>query len=162
MQTRRWVISADRREYSLKHLFLPYWRPLWIAFGIGLVALPTSAAKGNQDSSPAVTQITAFWKSTRERLAAEPMDAKVELLQEPLPYRKYRVTLRGLDGIPFRAYLAVPVRGESSSKLRLPAIVTSRLRWDTTGCTTERVSARLRHPSGVPAFSGRIGATLED
>ena len=36
--------------------------------------------------------------------------------QEPLPYRKYRVTLRGLNGVRFRAYMGVPVRGESAAQ----------------------------------------------
>jgi cephalosporin-C deacetylase len=52
------------------------------------------------------------------------MDAVVEPVKEPLPYRKFRVTLRGLDGVRFRAYLAIPVRGESPAE-RLPVIVTA-------------------------------------
>jgi cephalosporin-C deacetylase len=52
------------------------------------------------------------------------MDAVVEPLKEPLPYKKFRVTLRGLDGIRFRAYLALPVRGEAAPE-PLPAIVTA-------------------------------------
>ena len=68
--------------------------------------------------------IQAFWDKTRAQLAAEPLDALVEPLKEPLPYRKYRVTLRGLGGVKFRAYLGVPVRGESPA-VALPAIVTA-------------------------------------
>jgi cephalosporin-C deacetylase len=65
----------------------------------------------------------AFWQKTLSRLAAEPMEAMVEPVTEPLPYRKFRVTLRGLDGVHFRALLALPVQGESPAK-PWPAIVT--------------------------------------
>jgi cephalosporin-C deacetylase len=52
------------------------------------------------------------------------MDAVVEPVDEPLPYRKFRITLRGLYGVRFRAYMAIPVRGESSAG-PLPVIVTA-------------------------------------
>ncbi len=71
----------------------------------------------------AAQDIHAFWQQTLARLGREPMDAKVEQVNEPLPYRKYRVTLRGLDGVHFRALLALPVMGEATAK-PLPAIVT--------------------------------------
>jgi len=74
--------------------------------------------------APAASQITDFWRSTRQQLSAEPMDAVIEPSKDPLPYRKFRVTLRGLHGVRFRAYLAIPVQGESPSK-PLPAIVTA-------------------------------------
>ncbi len=78
----------------------------------------------NEASAPTTAEITAFWNATRQRLAAQAMDAVVEPLKEPLPYKKFRVTLRGLDGIRFRAYLALPVRGESAAE-PLAAIVTA-------------------------------------
>ena len=75
-------------------------------------------------AGPAVKpEVSEFWKRTRTQLASEPMEAEVEQLKEPLPYRKYRVTLRGLNGVHFRALLALPVQGESPAK-PLPAIVT--------------------------------------
>jgi len=52
------------------------------------------------------------------------MEAVVETVAEPLPYRKYRVTLRSLNGVHFRALLAVPVQGESTAK-PWPAIVST-------------------------------------
>ena len=52
------------------------------------------------------------------------MDAAVEPVNDALPYRKFRVTLRGLYGIRFRAYLSIPVRGESHAA-PLPAIITA-------------------------------------
>jgi cephalosporin-C deacetylase len=67
--------------------------------------------------------VATFWQQTRAALAREPMEAKGEQLKEPLPYRKYRVTLRSLDGVYFRALLALPVQGESAAR-PLPAIVT--------------------------------------
>lgn len=73
---------------------------------------------------PNASAITAFWSGTLQRLAAQPMDAVVEAVKDPLPYKKFRVTLRGLDGVRFRAYLAVPIRGESPGQA-LPAIVTA-------------------------------------
>ena len=74
--------------------------------------------------APAASQIADFWRSTLRQLSAEPMDAVVEPSKDPLPYRKFRVTLRGLHGVRFRAYLAIPVRGESPAQ-PLPAIVTA-------------------------------------
>ena len=68
-------------------------------------------------------EVHAFWQQTLAKLAREPMEAGVEQLKEPLPYRKYRITLRGLDGVHFCALLGLPVQGESKAK-PLPAIVT--------------------------------------
>ena len=65
-----------------------------------------------------------FWQKTLIALAQVPMEAKVEQLSEPLPYRKYRITLRSLGGVPIRALLALPVQGESPPR-PWPAIVTA-------------------------------------
>jgi cephalosporin-C deacetylase len=92
-----------------------------------LIALLLSATLSFAEShatSPTQAEIATFWNGVRERLAAEPMDAVVEDMKEPLPYRKYRVTLRGLDGVRFRAYLAVPIRGDAPVT-SLPAIITA-------------------------------------
>ena len=86
-----------------------------------LVGWPTPLRAAGPPSPEAIAQ---FWGSTRERLAHEPMDAVVELTKDPLPYRKYRVTLRSLGGVHFRAYMGIPIRGESSA-IPLPAIVTA-------------------------------------
>ncbi|MBP6506247.1 MAG: hypothetical protein KA257_01670 [Opitutaceae bacterium] len=43
---------------------------------------------------------TEFWRATRERLAREPMEAQVEPVLAPLPYKKCALTLRRLDGVP--------------------------------------------------------------
>jgi cephalosporin-C deacetylase len=81
-------------------------------------------AEGKDRRPHAMSEITDFWRTTLQRLSAEPMDAVVEPSKEPLPYKKFRVTLRGLHGVRFRAYLAIPVRGESPAQ-PLPAIVTA-------------------------------------
>lgn len=60
--------------------------------------------------------IDGFWKKTRERLAIEPMAAQVEKIDEPLPFQKFRITLRGLDGVRFRALMSLPVQGEAPAK----------------------------------------------
>ena len=65
-----------------------------------------------------------FWQETLTRLGREPMEAKVESVTEPLPYKKFRVTLRSLDGVPIRAWLALPVQGESPAK-PWPVVVTA-------------------------------------
>jgi cephalosporin-C deacetylase len=90
---------------------------LCVFFGACLLAPDNTIA-------PTESQITEFWRATRQQLAAEPMEAVVEPLKDPLPYKKFRVTLRGLDGVRFRAYLAVPVRGESPAP-PLPTIITA-------------------------------------
>ena len=68
-------------------------------------------------------ELHAFWQQTLAKLAKEPLEAVVEPVVEPLPYHKYRITLRSLGGVHFRALLALPVQGESKGG-PLPAIVT--------------------------------------
>jgi cephalosporin-C deacetylase len=51
------------------------------------------------------------------------MDVLVESVHEPLPYKKYRVTLQSLGGVKFRAWLALPIQGEAPAK-PWPVIVT--------------------------------------
>jgi cephalosporin-C deacetylase len=67
--------------------------------------------------------IAGFWAQTRAELARVPMDARVETLKDPLPYKTFRITLRGLNGVEFRALLALPVQGEAPAK-PWPVIVT--------------------------------------
>ena len=69
-------------------------------------------------------EIAAFWETTLQRLATEPLEAVVQDTREPLPYKKYRVEYRSLGGIRVRAWLAVPIAGGRTPK-RLPAIVTA-------------------------------------
>jgi cephalosporin-C deacetylase len=82
-----------------------------------LVLLTACSCLSGQD-------IAGFWRSTLERLAAEPIEAKVEDTREPLPYKKYRVEFRSLGGIRVRALLAIPIRG-GSKHASLPAVVTA-------------------------------------
>ncbi|MDB6059835.1 MAG: acetylxylan esterase [Verrucomicrobiales bacterium] len=51
------------------------------------------------------------------------MDAKVEPVVEAIPYKKYRITLRSLDGIAFRALLSLPIQGEAPAR-PWPVIIT--------------------------------------
>ena len=78
-----------------------------------------------QTDSPASHQeIGNFWRATLQRAAKEPLEAELELVKEPLPYQKFRVTYRSLGNIKIRAYLGVPIRGEGPQQ-KLPAIVTA-------------------------------------
>lgn len=76
--------------------------------------------------APSDAELDAFWRSTLARLAAQPMNAKVEPLKEKLPYFVYRVTLTSLDGVPIRAYMSTPVDCIANGRTprTLPAIVT--------------------------------------
>src|SRR5690606_7864948 len=67
--------------------------------------------------------IDAFWKQTRRHLANESMEAQVERVDEPLPFKKFQVTLRSLDGVRFRALMSLPVQGEAPGK-PWPVIIT--------------------------------------
>jgi len=67
--------------------------------------------------------IGEFWAQTRAELARVPMAARVEVVNEPLPFRKFRVTLRSLGGVELRAFLALPISGEAPAK-PWPVIVT--------------------------------------
>ena len=68
--------------------------------------------------------LAAFWQATRARLAREPIEAQVEAVTEPLPYKTFKITLRSLDGVRVRARLALPVQGEGGVK-PWPVIVTA-------------------------------------
>lgn len=69
-------------------------------------------------------QLNTFWLQTKQRLEKEPIEAKVESVSEPLPYRKFKITLRSLDGVYIRAFLALPVRGEGFTET-LPVIISA-------------------------------------
>jgi cephalosporin-C deacetylase len=85
----------------------------------------TSQPAALQTDPPASRQeIESFWRATLQRAAKEPLEAEVEPVKEPLPYQKFRVTYRSLDGIRIRAYLGVPIRGEGPQQ-KLPGIVTA-------------------------------------
>lgn len=68
--------------------------------------------------------ISSFWRSTLLRLASEPIEASVQDTREPLPYKKYRIEYRSLDGVRVRAYLAIPIRGGDRTR-PFPALVTT-------------------------------------
>ena len=68
--------------------------------------------------------VAAFWRDTREQLAREPMEARVELVEDATPYKTWKVTLRSLGGVHFVARLAQPVQGEGGGK-PWPLIVTT-------------------------------------
>lgn len=69
------------------------------------------------------SDIDAFWKKTLERLASVPMDAKIETLHNPLPYREFKITLSSLDDVRICALLSIPIQGEAPAK-PWPVIVT--------------------------------------
>ena len=69
-------------------------------------------------------EIETFWRATLQRARQEPLEAEVEPVKEPLPYKKFRVTYRSLGGVKIRAYLGVPIRGEGPEH-KLPCVVTA-------------------------------------
>lgn len=93
----------------------------YFIFFISIIVGVTSQADAQQSATPAA--IDAFWKKTREALQAIPIDAKVEKVDEPLPYRKYLVTVRSLGNVTVAGYLTIPISGEAHAK-PWPVIVT--------------------------------------
>lgn len=89
-----------------------------------MLRLPVLVAALALVSPLGAQDVDAFWRATRERLAAEPMEAQVESVAEALPYKKFKVTLRSLGGVRVRAWLALPVQGEAPPK-PWPVIVTA-------------------------------------
>jgi cephalosporin-C deacetylase len=85
-----------------------------IPFLLGTMVTPSLASQEND----------AFWKRTQTMLAGEPMESKVEDLKEPLPYAKYKVTLRSLNGVRFTTLLALPIQAEAPAK-PWPVIITT-------------------------------------
>jgi cephalosporin-C deacetylase len=67
-------------------------------------------------------EIASFWRSTLERLAAEPLEAVATDTKDPLPYKSYRVEFRSLGGVRVRAHLGMPIRGGEAAR-PLPAVV---------------------------------------
>ena len=61
-------------------------------------------------------ELNRFWESTRESLARIPIASKVEPVNEALPYKKFKVTLKSLDGVTIVALLSIPVQGEAPAK----------------------------------------------
>ncbi len=66
--------------------------------------------------TPTEVELRVFWQRTGEALAAEPLEAQVEPVVEPLPYKKFKLTLRSLGGVRVRGWLALPVQGEAPAK----------------------------------------------
>ena len=71
----------------------------------------------------AAQDIAGFWRTTLDKLAAEPIEAVEKELREALPYRTLSVEYRSLNGARVRAKLALPIRGGESPG-PLPAVVT--------------------------------------
>lgn len=71
----------------------------------------------------AAQDISGFWRTTLERLAAEPREARETDLKEPLPYQVFAVEYRSLGGARIHAKLALPIRGGEPPHA-IPAIVT--------------------------------------
>src|SRR5262245_26704843 len=86
---------------------------LWVWLGLLVPALSAGAA-----------DVWSFWNMTLSQLPAEPLEATVEDTHEPLPYKKYRIEYRSLNGVRVRALLALPIR-DAAMRRTLPAIVTA-------------------------------------
>lgn len=77
------------------------------------------------DPAP-VPELDQFWQNTLAELATVPMHARIEKVNEALPYRKYKVTLSSLNGVSVSGFLSLPVRGEDPGNLKpWPVIVTA-------------------------------------
>jgi len=76
------------------------------------------------DTAPA--DLDRFWERTLARTRSEPLNAQIEPVKEILPYHKFRLTYKSLEGVPIRAYLSLPWDAISTRKKskRWPVIVT--------------------------------------
>lgn len=89
-----------------------------------IVSVDTASANTAAPSDSLAIKIKAFWNMTKQRLAAEPMEARVTPIKEALPYHTYKVKLRGLDSVYFYVMMSVPVQGEAPAK-PWPVIITT-------------------------------------
>lgn len=95
-----------------------------LSFIIIFILFPnTGKAKENAPVSMP-DSIILFWKKTRGQLDKVPINANVKTVQEPLPYKKYYVTVNSLDDVTISGFLAVPVKGEGDVK-PWPVLVTT-------------------------------------
>lgn len=73
---------------------------------------------------PSPAELDSFWAQTLARAATQPLQAKIEEATYKEHYRRYRVTYLGLDGVPIRAYLGIPIDpGTREKTRRWPAVV---------------------------------------
>jgi cephalosporin-C deacetylase len=91
---------------------------------LGLLLTRCVFAQAYSPRPTTLEEVESFWQSTLDRVSREPLQAEVEPASDSLPYRKFRVTYRSLQGIKIRAYLAKPSQQATNGK-RLPAIVTA-------------------------------------
>jgi len=90
--------------------------------GWASAALAGLLAAAGPGSAQPPADLDGFWQRTLTRLRAQPLDARVEPVADPAPYRTFRVTFASLDGVRIRARLGVPI---GHGQERLPAIVTA-------------------------------------
>src|ERR1051326_2295291 len=76
------------------------------------------------DKPPA--DLDGFWERTLVRARSTPLDAQIETVNELVPYHKFRLTYRSLDGAPIRAYLSLPwgAISKAAHPQRWPVILT--------------------------------------
>jgi cephalosporin-C deacetylase len=66
-----------------------------------------------------------FWSSTKKRLNVIPFAAEVTPVSEAIPYRKYKVQLKSLDGVMIIAFLSLPIQGEEQHSKPWPVIIST-------------------------------------
>jgi cephalosporin-C deacetylase len=69
-------------------------------------------------------KIVAFWEQTKKDLNAVPINAKVEVVKEAIPYKKFSITIQSLNNVTIAGLLSLPVQGEAKSN-PWPVIVTT-------------------------------------
>jgi len=88
-------------------------------------AQTTEEKRTASGSSVNLAEVRDFWNETLKKASVEPLSATAEIINLPVPFKKYRVTYRSLGGVMVRAYLAVPIMGEFAGQKQLPAIIST-------------------------------------
>lgn len=87
-------------------------------------ALRASDWRFNKTDSKIPQDMEKFWESTRNELNKVPLEAIVTPINEAVPYRQFKITLRSLNNVKITALFSLPVQGEGPGTKPWPVVVT--------------------------------------
>ena len=99
-------------------------------------------------------EVNEFWRKTRDRLAHEPMEARVEPVSEAVPYKKVQGHTQESRRGAFSLVAGTADSRGSASQTMAGHCDGAGLWRNTAKRNALRMSAGLRHPPGISARSG--------
>src|SRR6476620_3947203 len=85
-------VSGERQENGALRSHIPGFLIILI---LALFCIETRGGGQTPPKAQApIAEVEAFWQRTLERVSREPLEVQVESANDPLPYKKYRITYR--------------------------------------------------------------------